>query len=133
LVSALGVSPARLDRKGNYNVKIGFREPRRGLETLEVPVETGIFSDVAPDEYAVVTPLYDNFELFCDNLPKYDVQEVRLSLFTKGNYSALKSKIIKALLSAEFTITGRQYISHEDDSNYHHYAIDTAKLYKLED
>ena len=30
LVSALGVSPARLDRKGNYNVKIGFREPRRG-------------------------------------------------------------------------------------------------------
>jgi hypothetical protein len=29
LVSALGVSPARLDRKGNYNVKIGFREPRR--------------------------------------------------------------------------------------------------------
>ena len=29
LVNALGVSPARLDRKGNYNVKIGFREPRR--------------------------------------------------------------------------------------------------------
>jgi hypothetical protein len=30
LVSALGVSPARLDKKGNYNVKIGFDEPRRG-------------------------------------------------------------------------------------------------------
>ena len=101
------------------------------LETLEVPVETGIFSDVAPDEYAVITPLYDNFDLFCDNLPEYDVQEVRLSLFTKGNYSALKSRVVKALLLAGFTVNARQYIGHEDDSNYHHYAIDTAKLYKI--
>jgi hypothetical protein len=30
LVSALGLSPARLDKNGNFNVKIGFREPRRG-------------------------------------------------------------------------------------------------------
>ena len=30
LVSALGLSPAKLDRNGNFNVKVGFREPRRG-------------------------------------------------------------------------------------------------------
>lgn len=30
LVSSLGLSPAKLDRNGNYNVKIGFAEPRRG-------------------------------------------------------------------------------------------------------
>ena len=30
LEAALGVSPARLDRNGNFDVKIGFREPRRG-------------------------------------------------------------------------------------------------------
>jgi len=30
LVSALGVSPAKLDKNGDYNVKIGFAEPRRG-------------------------------------------------------------------------------------------------------
>jgi len=30
LVSALGLSPAKIDRNGNFNVKIGFREPRRG-------------------------------------------------------------------------------------------------------
>ena len=30
LASSLGVSPAKLDRNGNYNVKIGFAEPRRG-------------------------------------------------------------------------------------------------------
>ena len=30
LLSALGLSPAKLDRDGNFNVKIGFSEPRRG-------------------------------------------------------------------------------------------------------
>ena len=28
LLSALGVSPAKIDRDGNYNVKVGFLEPR---------------------------------------------------------------------------------------------------------
>lgn len=28
LIKALGVSPAGLDRNGNYNVKVGFDEPR---------------------------------------------------------------------------------------------------------
>jgi len=28
LVSSLGLSPTKLDRKGNYNVKVGFSEPR---------------------------------------------------------------------------------------------------------
>ncbi|MED1601734.1 HK97 gp10 family phage protein [Alkalihalophilus marmarensis] len=29
LINALGVTPAGVDRKGEYNVKIGFDEPRR--------------------------------------------------------------------------------------------------------
>jgi len=29
LASALGLSPALIDRDGNYNVKVGFDEPRR--------------------------------------------------------------------------------------------------------
>ena len=33
LVNALGVSGARMDRDGNYNVKVGFAEPRRGGES----------------------------------------------------------------------------------------------------
>lgn len=33
LESALGVSPAMVDRKGNYNVKIGFSEPRSDGES----------------------------------------------------------------------------------------------------
>lgn len=30
LAAALGVSPAKQDRNGNFNVKVGFAEPRRG-------------------------------------------------------------------------------------------------------
>ncbi|WNF36826.1 HK97 gp10 family phage protein [Bacillaceae bacterium IKA-2] len=33
LSAALGVSPAKQDRDGNYNVKIGFSEPRRDGES----------------------------------------------------------------------------------------------------
>lgn len=32
LVSALGTSPAKYDENGNYNVKIGFAEPRKDGE-----------------------------------------------------------------------------------------------------
>jgi len=30
LVSALGLSPAKMDRNGNFNVKVGFAEPHSG-------------------------------------------------------------------------------------------------------
>ena len=47
-----------------------------------LPVETGVFSDEPPEEYVVVTPLADTYELHADNLPEYETQEARLSLFT---------------------------------------------------
>ena len=31
LAGALGLSPVKLDRNGNFSIKIGFSEPRRGL------------------------------------------------------------------------------------------------------
>jgi len=33
LVASLGISEARQDKKGNFNVKVGFSEPRRDGET----------------------------------------------------------------------------------------------------
>lgn len=33
LVNALGVSPAKQDRKGNFNIKVGFLEPRKNGES----------------------------------------------------------------------------------------------------
>lgn len=102
------------------------------LEPLGVPIETGVFSGTPPDEYIVLTPLTEDFELHADDIPTYDVQEVRISVFSKGNYLALKNKIIRALLRADFFITDRRYVEHENDTGYHHYAVDTAKQYEFE-
>ena len=96
-----------------------------------LPVETGVFSGEPPEEYVVVTPLADTYELHADNLPGYETQEARLSLFSKGNYTAIKDTLVRALLGADFCITDRRYIGHEDDTGFHHYAIDVAKLYQL--
>ncbi|CBL33609.1 hypothetical protein ES1_04720 [[Eubacterium] siraeum V10Sc8a] len=103
------------------------------LSDLDIPIETGVFSDEPPEEYVVVTPLADTYELHADNLPEYETQEARLSLFSRGNYLKRKRQLSKALLAADFTITDRRYIGHEDDTGYHHYAIDVAKTYETEE
>ena len=100
---------------------------------LKIPAQTAVYSGKAPDEYLVFTPLYDSFELHADNAPNAEVQEVRISLFSKGNYNQTKSKIIRALSNADITITARKYVGHEDYTGYHHYAVDTAKNYEMEE
>ena len=102
-------------------------------EKLNIKVETGAFSDTPPDEYIVLTPLVDSFEMHCDNMPEYEIQEVRISIFSKGNYTALKYMLVTALFKADITITDRRYVGHENDTGYHHYAIDTAKTYRMEE
>jgi len=103
------------------------------LDTIKLPVETGVFSKKPPDEYVVLTPLADSFAVFGDNKPQVDIQEVRLSLFSKGNYIKRKNQLVKLFLQADFVITDRRYIGHEDDTGYHHYSVDFIKNYELED
>ena len=100
---------------------------------LGLPVETGVFSGKAPEEYVVLTPLGDSFPLHCDNRPEYETQEVRLSLFCRGNYLARKKQITKALIQAGFTITDRHYAGRDDETGYHNQSIDCSKLYKWEE
>lgn len=57
-----------------------------------IPVETGVFTDPAPDTYLVLTPLADTFDLHADNRPGIDTQEVRLSLFCRENYTKIKNR-----------------------------------------
>lgn len=102
------------------------------LSNLGIPVETGEFSDSAPDTYSVLTPLSDRFEIFGDNLPLIDINEVRISLFIKGNYLETKRQITQALLQADFTITDRLFVGFEKDTKYFHLAIDVAKHYEME-
>ena len=103
------------------------------LGELGIPLETGVFTEAAPDKYIVVVPLADSFALNADNSPSYDIQEARVSLYSKNNYIADKNRIIRALLAADFTITGRQYIGYETGTGYHHYVVDVAKHYEMEE
>ncbi len=103
------------------------------LDSLAIPVETGVFSKKAPDEYLVVIPVSDEFGYHADNEPHEDIQEARISLYSKGNYLSAKRKVVKALLVNDFTITDRRYIGLETETGYHHFVVDTQKLYKLED
>ena len=101
-------------------------------DSLAIPVETGSFS-TAPsyDIYAVITPLNDTFDVFCDNIPRVNIHEARISLFTKLNYTTTIERIVSLFLEADFTITERLYVDHEDDTGYHHFAIDVAKEYSF--
>ena len=95
-------------------------------------VETGIFSGKAPDEYVVITPMADVFELHADNCPQCETQEARLSLFSKGNYLRRKNEIVRMLLDADFSITSRLYVGYEADTGYHGYAVDVMKPVMLD-
>ena len=82
-------------------------ETRTMLSPLGVPIQTGVFKNKASVEYIVLTPLSDTYPLSADNFPQTDVQELRITLYTKNNYLKLKNKIVKRLLQSDFTITAR--------------------------
>lgn len=103
------------------------------LSGLGIPIETGVFSEKAPAKYIVVVPLADTFDLHADNAPGCDVQEARISLYAQGSYTKEKNAIVKALLAADMTITDRRYIGYENDTGYHHYAVDVAQYYEMEE
>ena len=97
------------------------------VESAGLPVETGVFSKAAPDAYVVITPISEHFELFADNAPGMNIEEARLSLFSKKNYTQKKDLLVRMLLTAGFVVTDRRFIGREDDTNYFHAAIDIAK------
>jgi hypothetical protein len=103
------------------------------LDALGIPTETGTFKAEAPDTYVVIVPLADTFDTYADNRPLREIQEARISLFSKQNYRACANRIVKALLDVGITITDRRYLGHEEESGYHHFVVDTATNYELEE
>lgn len=103
------------------------------LEPIGIPIETGVFSGKPPEEYIVITPMSDRLDFYADNQAHSVIEEARLSLFSKKNYQSLKKEVTKSLLIGEMTITDRQYIGFENDTKYHHYAIDVMKEYEMEE
>lgn len=66
-------------------------------------------------------------------MPITDVQELRITLFSKENYIKLKNQLILSLLKNEFYITERKYNGYETDTGYYQYTIDVAKNYEIEE
>ena len=96
---------------------------------LAIPVQTGSFQKKPPDVFLVLTPMTETFPEHADNAPQFTQPEVRLSLYAKGSYTRLTDTLVRCLLQADFTVTGRQYIEYETDTGYHHYEIDVTKVY----
>ena len=103
------------------------------ITALGVPVETGVFSVVPPDEYIVITPMSDIAAVSGDNRPVIDVYEARVSLMTKNNYNKRKNQIIRTLLDNGFTVTARHYAGYDNETAYHNFAVDAAKEYFFEE
>jgi hypothetical protein len=102
------------------------------LSETNTQIETGVFTDIPPDEYLVITPLVDTLDLYADNLPLMQMEEARISLFTKKNYIGKRNQLTRLLLRAGFLITDRRYLGFENDTKYHHYAIDVMKENEME-
>ena len=109
-----------------------LEELRIVMRNLYVPCETGVFSEPAPDTYAVIVPISDIFALHADNRPGVDIQEARISLYTKGSYTGIKNRLVNMLVARDFTITDRRYNGYEPEAGYHHYVVDAAKYYEYE-
>ena len=103
------------------------------LSELDIEIETGTFSGIAPDQYLVLIPIISSYDLYADNKPQKDIEEIRISIYSKGNYLTLKKKIEKKLINSDITITDRRYNGYEKDTGYHHYTIDVAKDYDVEE
>ena len=101
------------------------------LSPIDVPVETGAFASKAPDQYIVIVPMIDNFDLYGDDKPLVDVQEARISIFAKTSYQRLKNQIVRAVVAAGLTVTQRQFIEYETDTCYYHYNVDVSHYYNL--
>lgn len=102
------------------------------MTTSKIPCEVGVFTKTpAPATFVVLDPLGDMFHC-ADDTPETEVQSVRISLYTKTNYTTVARNIAKAVIAAGHTITDRRYIAHDDDTGYYHYAIDVDENYEWE-
>lgn len=96
-------------------------------KTLQLPCETGAYrASPAPDSFVVLTPIADVFDLHASNTPGVQIEHVRLSLFTTGNYLPLRDALTQAIGREEITVEARTYVGYEVETGYHHYAIDCA-------
>lgn len=103
------------------------------IADLGYKVETGVFSEKAPSDYFVLTPLDDSFPISADNIPLTDLCSVRITFYTQKNYLKIIKKLIRELFKNDFTITSRRFGGFDTGTNYYQYTIDVEKNYEMEE
>lgn len=78
--------------------------------------------------YAVLTPLSDAFAHFADDAPTHEINAVRISLYTKSDYTTIAAAIVSDILAAGLTITDKRFIEYEKNTKFYHYNIDAEVL-----
>lgn len=84
-----------------------------------------------PTTYLVATPIADTLDVFADNTPGVEIEHVRVSVFTAGNYLPLRDQLTALFLEAGIMIEARSSITFEADSSYHHDVFDLAAYSEL--
>lgn len=84
-----------------------------------------------PTTYLVATPIADVLDVFTDNTPGVEIEHVRVSVFTTGNYLPLRDQLTALFLEAGITIEARSSITFEADTGYHHYVFDLVAYSEL--
>lgn len=103
------------------------------IDSFGIPIETGVFKDKAPDKYIVLVPIGDELVLNADDKPQAEIQNVRITFYSKSNYVSDKNKIIKKLISDYYCVSDSRYGGFDTSTGYHQYHIDVEKEYLLED
>lgn len=70
-------------------------------------------------------------DVFADNTPGVEIEHVRVSVFTTGNYLPLRDQLTALFLEAGITIEARSYITFEAETCYHHYVFDLVAYSEL--
>ena len=99
----------------------------KALEPLNITVSTlEHFTDKGvTDNFIVIVPENDNID-YADDKPIAFTENAELQLYCKGNYIGFRDKVTNALISADITITSRQYLEYEQDLDFHCYSIGVA-------
>jgi len=104
---------------------------RAVAQSVGATCTTAYIAGKAPATYWLLTPVIDEYSAGGDNAPLDEVQTVRVTLCTKGNYYQLKRVMEEMFLSAGMTITERRFLEHDESTGYYTYAIELAKSYDI--
>ena len=80
------------------------------------------------DDYIVVVP-QPSIRQYSDDHPAWEVQNVRVAYYAKGDWDTVSGQLLSAFISAGVTVTNDGYGGYIQEDDRHVYNIDLAKLY----